>query len=40
MRAGMRSEISRLEERLGDAQDEKSEQLNEFRTLQGVWGDG
>jgi predicted RNase H-like nuclease (RuvC/YqgF family) len=40
MRADMRAEVSRLEERLGDARDEKSEQLNEFRTLQGVWGDG
>ncbi len=33
VRADMRAQVSLLEEKLGDARDEKSEQLNEFRTL-------
>ena len=40
VRADMRAEISSLEAQAGDARDERSEELNEFRTLQGVWGDG
>lgn len=40
VRADMRAEMSRLEAKIGDARDERSEQLNEFRTLQGVWANG
>ena len=40
VRADMRAEMSRLEAEIGDARDERSEQLNEFRILQGFWADG
>ena len=40
VQAEMRAEITSLEEQLGDARDDKSEQLDELRTLQGCRSDG
>ena len=40
VRTDMREEMTRLEEMLGDARDERSEILHDFRLRQGVRADG
>ena len=40
VRTDMREEMTRLEEMLGDARDERAEILHDFRTRQGVRADG